>query len=133
MSSNSATGLHRSAVPGVAPEPPYVHGDDRARPTAVEPPARAQTGRAPESRRARVRRKAHRGRLHLYVVGAVVLLAYVVALAASNTGPVKIDWVFGTSSVALVWLVLFSLILGWVLGTLITVLFRWRTRAPRPS
>jgi hypothetical protein len=26
-----------------------------------------------------------------------------------------------------------GVILGWLLGILITALFRWRTRAPRPS
>jgi hypothetical protein len=62
-----------------------------------------------------------------------VVLVYVVALAAANTGHVKVNWVFGSSSVALVWLVLFTAILGWLLGILITALFRWRTRAPRPS
>jgi hypothetical protein len=33
--------------------------------------------------------------------------------------------------VGLIWLVLFAAILGWVLGILITAVFRWRTRAPR--
>ncbi len=84
-----------------------------------------------ETRGARVARKAHRSRLHLYALLAVVVLVYVVALAASNTGKVTVDWVFGSSSVALIWLVLFAAILGWVLGILITAVFRWRTRAPR--
>jgi uncharacterized integral membrane protein len=84
-----------------------------------------------ETRGARVARKAHRSRLHLYAFLAVVVLVYVVALAASNTGKVTVNWVFGSSSVALVWLVLFAVILGWVLGILVTAVFRWRTRAPR--
>jgi uncharacterized integral membrane protein len=84
-----------------------------------------------ETRGARVARKAHRSRLHVYALFAVVVLVYVVALAASNTGQVTVNWVFGSSSVALVWLVLFAAILGWVLGILVTAVFRWRTRAPR--
>lgn len=84
-----------------------------------------------ETRGARVARKAHRSRLHLYAFFAVVVLVYVVALAASNTGDVRVNWIFGSSSVALVWLVLFTAILGWALGTLVSAVFRWRTRAPR--
>jgi uncharacterized membrane protein YciS (DUF1049 family) len=61
------------------------------------------------------------------------VLVYVVALGASNTRHVKVDWVFGQASVALVWLVVFAAILGWLLGILITQLFRWRTRKPRGS
>jgi len=57
----------------------------------------------------------------------------VIALGAVNTRHVKVDLVFGSSSVSLVWLVLFAAILGWLLGILITTVFRWRTRAPRAS
>ena len=85
-----------------------------------------------ESRGARFARKAHRIRLHLYALLAVAVLVYVVALGASNTRNVRVDWVFGSSSVSLVWLVLFAAILGWLLGVLMTALFRWRTRAPHP-
>jgi hypothetical protein len=38
--------------------------------------------------------------------------------------------VFAHSTVPLVWLTLFAAILGWLLGTLVTILFRRRTRAP---
>lgn len=89
-------------------------------PTVMEPP---------ETRRARTRRMAHRTRLQLYAAAAVLLLVYVVALATSNTGKVRIDWVFAHSSVPLIWVMLFATILGWLLGTLLTILFRRRTRA----
>jgi len=62
---------------------------------------------------------------------AIALLLYVVALAASNSQHVRVDWVFGTSSVSLVWLVAFAALLGWLLGILTAATFRWRTRAPR--
>lgn len=107
------------------PEQTRVRG---AEPAAAPAPAADR-----ESRGARLGRKAHRTRLHLYAFAAVAVLVYVVALAAANTGRVSVDWVFGTSSVSLVWLVLFAAILGWLLGILITALFRWRTRAPRRS
>ena len=84
-----------------------------------------------ETRRERSRRKAHRSRLHGYAILTVALVAFLIALAASNTAPVKVNWVFGSSHVSLVWLVLFGAILGWALGLVATAAFHWRTRAPR--
>lgn len=124
MSRNSAPEMGGSPVPGVIPEPTHVHD---------LPPDAVHTEGGRESRGARLSRKAHRARLHLYAFVAVAVFVYGVALAASNTRHVKVDWVFGSSSVSLVWLVLFAGILGWLLGILITTLFRWRTRPPRPS
>ena len=79
----------------------------------------------------RFRRKAHRTRLHGYAIVAVALVAFLIALAASNTAHVKVNWVFGSSHVSLVWLVLFAAILGWLLGLATSATFHWRTRAPR--
>jgi uncharacterized integral membrane protein len=94
----------------------------------AQAPAAASGG---ETRTARFRRKARRGRLHGYAVLAVALVAFLIALAASNTERIKVNWVFGSSQVSLVWLVLFAAILGWLLGLAATAAFRWRTRAPR--
>lgn len=88
---------------------------------------------AEETRFGRFRRKAHRARLHGYAIAAVALVAYLIALAVSNTAHVKVGWVFGSSHVSLVWLVLFTAILGWLLGLATSSRFRWRTRAPRPG
>ena len=90
-----------------------------------------QTESAAETSGARFARKAHRARLYLYVGAAVVLLVCLIALVLANTGRVKISWVFGASSVSLVWLVLFSAILGLLLGMVIGAMFHWRTRKPR--
>jgi uncharacterized integral membrane protein len=95
---------------------------------AATPPAPESQ---PESRAARGIRMAHRARLHIYALAAVLVLVYVVALATTNTRRVRVDWVFAHSSVQLVWLTLFAAILGWLLGTLVTILFRRRTRRPR--
>ena len=131
-----------SAAPGVIPETARVNGGRAAAPerdgSDVDAPVESQAApvesqAAPETSGARFRRKAHRSRLHGYAFVAVALVAFLIALAASNTAKVKVDWVFGTSRVSLVWLVLFAAILGWLLGILITAAFRWRTRAPRPS
>ena len=91
----------------------------------------AGTETAAETGGARFARKAHRARLYLYAGAAVALLVFLIALALANTGHVKVSWVFGTSSVSLVWLVLFSAILGLLLGMVIGALFHWRTRTPR--
>src|SRR5947209_9470022 len=136
MLRNSAGEPSDSAAPGVIPGTVSVNGQQAAAPersSVGEPDAPVHSGAAPESSGARFRRKAHRSRLHGYAFVAVALFAFLVALVASNTAKVKVDWVFGTSHVSLVWLVLFTAILGWLLGILITAAFRWRTRAPRSS
>jgi uncharacterized integral membrane protein len=54
-----------------------------------------------------------------------------IALAASNTAHVKVNWLIGSSSVSLVWLVLVAAIIGWLLGLLTSARFQWLTRAPK--
>jgi uncharacterized integral membrane protein len=137
--------LDRSPVPGVTGGTPHVQWSPDSspppaageppdlRPAAVEPretPDPPASG--PEPSGARFARRAHRVRLYLYAFLAVALLVYVVALARSNTHRVRVDWVFGHSSVSLVWLVLLAVILGWLLGLMVAAVFRWRTRAPGP-
>lgn len=106
------------------------------RPVAATVPAAATedvvaTEPVAESRAARFARKAHRTRLYVYAGAATALLVFLIALVLANTGRVKVSWVFGSSSVSLVWLVLFAAILGLLLGMVIGALFHWRTRAPR--
>ena len=91
----------------------------------------AATETVAETGGARFARKAHRARLYLYAGFAVVLLVFLIALVLANTGHVRVSWVFGTSSVSLVWLVLFAAILGLLLGMVLGALFHWRTRRPR--
>jgi uncharacterized integral membrane protein len=97
--------------------------------TRAPPPAAAP--RRGETRGEHFRRKARRTRFHLSAFFAVALLVYLVALIATNTRQVKLNWVFGSSTASLVWIVLFSAILGWLLGIVSIALFHWRTRAPR--
>ena len=79
----------------------------------------------------RFRRKAHRSGLYLYAFFTVALLVCLVALAVANSHQVKFSWVVGSSTVSLVWIVIVTAILGWLLGTVTSVGFRWRTRARR--
>ena len=86
---------------------------------------------AGETRGERFSRKAHRTGLYVYAGLAVALLVVLIALVIANTGRVEVSWVVGSGSVSLVWLVIFSAILGLLLGMVLGALFHWRTRAPR--
>jgi uncharacterized integral membrane protein len=113
-----------------------VHGSVSDQPPVVVPnTARAReaaaAGNGSETRGEHFRRKALRGRLHGYAIGAVALVAVLIALAASNTAKVKVNWLIGSSRVSLVWLVLAAALLGWALGLIASARFHWRTRAPR--
>jgi uncharacterized integral membrane protein len=123
----------RSAAPGVIPDTitPLDNGASVAREqhAAAAQPAVQMAGW--ETRRGRFRRNAHLTRLHGYAIATVALGAFLIALAASNTAHVKVNWVFGSSHVSLVWLVLFAAILGWLLGLAASSRFHWSSRAPR--
>jgi uncharacterized integral membrane protein len=84
-----------------------------------------------ETRGERFRRKAHRTLLYLYAFFIVALVVCLVALAVANTDKVEFSWVVGSATVSLVWIVFLSGILGWLLGIVTGVVFRWRTRARR--
>jgi len=86
-----------------------------------------------ETRRGHSRRMARRTRLHGYAVAAVALFAFVIALATANTAHVKVSWLFGSSNVSLVWLVLAAAILGWLLGVVTNAALHRRTRAPHQA
>jgi uncharacterized integral membrane protein len=61
----------------------------------------------------------------------VVLLVVLVALAMDNTEPVELGWVFGSSQPPLVWVILFSAILGWLATATPPAAARPRLRARR--
>ncbi|HEY2939512.1 MAG TPA: LapA family protein [Gaiellaceae bacterium] len=54
----------------------------------------------------------------------MILIAFVVA----NTRNVKVSWVLGSTRQSLVWIILVTAILGWLLGIVTGVVFRYRTR-----
>ena len=91
----------------------------------------ADSATAVETRGERFRRKAHRTGLYLYAFFTVALIVCLVALAVANTDQVEFSWVVGSSTVSLVWIVIFTAILGWLLGIVTSMVFRWRTRARR--
>jgi uncharacterized integral membrane protein len=99
---------------------------------AAQPPptSGADLDQPQESGHARRRRHAHRSRLYLYALLSAALLVAIAALIIANTRTVTVSWVFGSTRQPLVWVVL-STGLSWLLGILTSVLFRFRTRAPR--
>ena len=84
-----------------------------------------------EPRRDRLRRHGHRTGLYTLSFGLVALLVVLVALVIANTRQVKLNWVVGSGHASLVWIILASAVLGWLLGIVTSVAFRLRTRRPR--
>src|SRR5438067_9250468 len=76
-----------------------------------------------ESRSSRLRRHGHRTRLYLWAFVLVALLVVVIALIVANTRQVKLSWVVGTTKASLVWIILASAVLGWLLGIVTSVVF----------
>ena len=134
MLSNTRRTPVNSAAPGGLPDTangPVSEGPRAAVPNTARAREAAAAANRPETSAEHFRRKALRGRLHGYAIGAVALVAVLIALAASNTAQVKVNWLIGSSRVSLVWLVLAVALLGWALGLIASARFHWRTRAPR--
>ena len=81
-----------------------------------------------EPRGERLRRHGHRTGLYAWAVGLIVLLVILIALVTANTRSVKLSWVAGTGHASLVWIILASAVLGWLLGIVTSTVFRLRTR-----
>ena len=86
---------------------------------------------AVEPRSERLRRHGHRSRLYGLAFSLVALLVVLIALVAANTRQVKLSWVVGSGHASLVWIILASAVLGWLLGIVTSVAFRLRTRRRR--
>lgn len=84
-----------------------------------------------EPRGERLRRHGRRTRLYTVAFAVVGLLVVLIALVAANTRQVKLSWVVGTGHASLVWIMLASAVLGWLLGIVTSVAFRLRTRRRR--
>jgi uncharacterized integral membrane protein len=66
--------------------------------------------------------------LYARVAVVVVLAAYVIAFVLENRKGVKVHFVLTSAHVSLVWLILLSLVLGFVVGILLSQLERRRRR-----
>jgi uncharacterized integral membrane protein len=97
------------------------------------PPQTSPVIEAAEPRRERLRRHGHRIGLYTWAFSLVALLVVLIALVVANTGQVKLSWVVGSGHASLVWITLAAAVLGWLLGILMSVVFRLRTRRRRPA
>jgi uncharacterized integral membrane protein len=86
-----------------------------------------------EPRMDRLRRHGHRTGLYTWAFALVALLVVVIALVIANTRQVKLSWVVGTGDASLVWIIIASAVLGWLMGIVTTVVFRLRTRRRRST
>ncbi len=85
-------------------------------------PSREGTSSAP------VRQRSRAG-LYARVFVLVALLIVIIALVVANTpGTVELSWVFGSGQVSIVWIIVFSAILGWLIGIVTGALIRHSTR-----
>jgi uncharacterized integral membrane protein len=84
-----------------------------------------------ENRKDHNRRGRRRIGLYASAFALVILLVAFVALAVQNTNPVELSWVFGSSQAPLVWIIIASAVLGWLVGIMTSVLIRHSTQARR--
>jgi uncharacterized integral membrane protein len=99
--------------------------DDSVDDSPTRPPSEGQ------SRTSRARHIARRTFVHGSTIAVVIVVVLLVILIVENTRSVKVGWIFGYSHVSLVFLVLFSAVLGWLLGIATGILVRRRLRTPR--
>jgi len=101
--------------------------------THSQPPSSDPTTEPVEGRTERLRRHGRRGGLYASAFFLVGLVVIVVALAVANTRQVTVSWVVGKTHAPLVWLVLATAVLGWLLGIVTSIVFRMRTRRRRTT
>jgi uncharacterized integral membrane protein len=94
----------------------------------MDPESGPEQQTAREPRRDSLRRHGRRAWLYTWAGVLVALLAILIALIVANTGRVKVSWVLGSTRQSLVWIILATAILGWLLGIVTSMIFRFRTR-----
>jgi uncharacterized integral membrane protein len=98
---------------------------------AHEPSTEHVAARTAETRGQRLTRHLHRARLYTGALAFVALIAVLIVLISANTRTVKLSWAFGSTRASLVWIILATAVVGWLLGIVTAVAFRARTRRPR--
>jgi uncharacterized integral membrane protein len=94
----------------------------------MDPEIRPEQQATQEPRRDSLRRHGRRTWLYTWVSALVALLVILIALIGANTRTVKVSWVLGSTRQSLVWIILVTAILGWLLGIATSVILRFRTR-----
>ncbi|MGZ4419369.1 MAG: hypothetical protein ACXVRV_14515 [Gaiellaceae bacterium] len=104
---------------------------DTQPPVPEQEPAADRAAALGESRGHRAARHFHGVRLYTGAIAFVALLAVLIVLISANTRNVKLSWAFGSTHASLVWIILATAVIGWLLGITTAVVFRLRTRRPR--
>jgi uncharacterized integral membrane protein len=74
-------------------------------------------------------RSPSRAGLYARLFVLVALLLVLIALVVANTPrTVELSWVYGSGQVSIVWVIVFSAILGWLVGIVTGALIRHSTR-----
>lgn len=71
-------------------------------------------------------------RLWLILVGLLAILSYVIAFVVQNDGSIRIDFIFFSATVSLIWEIVLILGIGVLGGVLLSQLYRRRGRE-KPS
>ncbi len=105
---------------------------DTSPPEALQDPGLDHPGvPAGEPRTERVARHLHRARLYTSAIAFIALIAVLIVLISVNTRNVKLSWAFGSTNASLVWIILATAVVGWLLGLVTAGVFRRRTRRRR--
>jgi uncharacterized integral membrane protein len=67
--------------------------------------------------------------LYTKIAVLLVVIAYAIAFVVQNTDQIRIDFVFATTNVRLIWTMLLLLAIGLIGGILLSQLYRYRRRA----
>jgi len=72
-------------------------------------------------------------KLWLSLAGLILLAAYVIAFVAGNDNEVSVDFIFFAATTSLIWVILLSLVVGFVAGMLVSQLYARRAYASDAS
>jgi len=100
-------------------------GPPESRPSP--PPAAVPTS-VGESRREQTAHRMHGARLYTGAFAVVGLIVVLIVLVSVNTRDVKLSWAFGSTHASLVWIIVVTAVIGWLLGLATAGAFHRRTR-----
>jgi uncharacterized integral membrane protein len=112
------------------PQPPGIPDEPRssaAPPETVAPPVPPPP--APSPAEEDDRPSTWQPLLYAKIVVLLVVIAYAIAFVVQNTDQIRIDFVFSTTKVRLIWTMLLLLAIGLIGGILLSQLYRHRRRA----
>ena len=84
--------------------------------------------RQPQSEKSSELEETWQPKLYLRILVLMLLAAYAIAFVLENRKSVSMHFVFATARVSLVWLILLSLVVGFLVGILLSQLERRRRR-----